>query len=201
VNTFGLYHPGTSVLHRAAAGPKLFTAAVLIVALTLSVRQPWHLLPAGAVVAAAYAVARIPARLAVVQLRPLLWMLAFVGVFQWIVAGWERALVICGTLLLAVALAALVTLTTRTTDMLDAIVTAARPLRRAGIDPDRVGLVLVMTIRCIPLLGGIVTRVTDARKARGLGFSLRALVVPVVVGALMTAEAMGEALAARGVDD
>ncbi|MEE2031066.1 energy-coupling factor transporter transmembrane component T family protein [Rhodococcus chondri] len=201
MTTFGLYHPGTSPLHRAAAGSKLLAAAVSIVALTLWIRQPWQLLPVGAVVVAAYGVARIPVRLAFVQLRPLLWMLAFVGAFQWLVAGWQRALVICGTLLLAVSLAALVTLTTRTTDMLDAIVTAARPLRRVGVDPDRVGLVLVMTIRCIPLLGEIVTRVTDARKARGLGFSLRALVVPVVVGALMTAEAMGEALAARGVDD
>ena len=62
-------------------------------------------------------------------------------------------------------------------------------------------LVLAMTIRCIPLLAGVVAEVTEARRARGLGFSLRALAVPVVIGALRTADAMGEALAARGVDD
>lgn len=201
MNTFGLYHPGTSVLHRVPAGPKLVTTASIIVVLSLWIRQPWQVLPAAALAVIAYTVARIPLRLTVIQLRPIVWMLAFVGAFQWIVAGWERAVVICGSLLVAVALAALVTLTTRMTDMLDAIVSAARPLRRVGVDPDRVGLVLVMTIRAIPLLGAVVTRVTEARKARGLGFSLRALVVPVVVGALMTAEAMGEALAARGVDD
>lgn len=38
-----------------------------------------------------YALARIPVRLAVTQLRPLLWMLAIIAVFQVIVAGWERA--------------------------------------------------------------------------------------------------------------
>jgi biotin transport system permease protein len=75
------------------------------------------------------------------------------------------------------------------------------PLRRFGVNPERVGLVLAMTLRCIPLLSGLVSDVTEARKARGLGFSLRALAVPVVVGALRTADAMGEALAARGVDD
>ncbi|MDV3208469.1 MAG: energy-coupling factor transporter transmembrane protein EcfT, partial [Rhodococcus ruber] len=101
----------------------------------------------------------------------------------------------------AVALAALVTLTTRVSDMLDAIVTGLRPLRRVGVDPERVGLVLVMTVRAVPMLGAIVAQVTEARKARGLGFSLRALAVPVVVGALLTAEAMGEALVARGLDD
>lgn len=201
MNTFGLYHPGHSVLHRLPAGAKLLAVAALILALTLWIRQPWQVLPALALAVLAYAAARIPPRPAAVQLRPLVWMLAIIAAFQVLVAGWERAVVICGSLLVAVALAALVTLTTRTTDMLDAIVRAARPLARVGVDPDRVGLVLVMTIRAIPLIGTVVTRVTEARKARGLGFSLRALVVPVVVGALRTAEAMGEALAARGVDD
>ena len=201
MNTFGLYYPGHSVLHRLPAGAKLLAVAALILALTLWIRQPWQVLPALALAVLAYAAARIPPRLAAVQLRPLVWMLAIIAAFQVLVAGWERAVVICGSLLVAVALAALVTLTTRTTEMLDAIVRAARPLARVGVDPDRVGLVLVMTVRAIPLIGTVVTRVTEARKARGLGFSLRALVVPVVVGALRTAEAMGEALAARGVDD
>ncbi|AYA26123.1 energy-coupling factor transporter transmembrane protein EcfT [Rhodococcus rhodochrous] len=201
MNTFGLYPPGHSVLHRLPAGAKLLAVAALILALTLWIRQPWQVLPALALAVLAYAAARIPPRLAVVQLRPLVWMLAIIAAFQVLVAGWERAVVICGSLLVAVALAALVTLTTRTTEMLDAIVRAARPLARVGVDPDRVGLVLVMTVRAIPLIGTVITRVTEARKARGLGFSLRALVVPVVVGALRTAEAMGEALAARGVDD
>jgi len=201
VNTFGLYHPGSSPLHRAPAGGKLIAAALTILVFTLWIRQPWQVLPAAALTVLAYAIARIPARLAAVQLRPLVWMLSIVAVFQVLVAGWERAVVICGSLLVAVALAALVTLTTRTTDMLDTIVRAARPLARVGVDPDRVGLVLVMTVRAVPLLGTVVTRVTEARKARGLGFSLRALAVPVVVGSLRTAEAMGEALAARGVDD
>jgi len=201
VTTVGLFHPGTSFLHRLPAGVKLVAVAAAIVAMTLWVRQPWQVLPCAALVTGCYVLARIPVKLATVQLRPLVWMLAVIAVFQVFVAGWERAVVVCGSLLLAVALAALVTLTTRTTDMLDVIVSAARPLRRVGVDPDRVGLVLVMTIRCIPLLGTIVERVSAARKARGLGFSLRALAVPVVVGALLTAEKMGEALAARGVDD
>jgi len=201
MTTLGLYHPATTPLHRLPAGPKLVVTAAAIVALTLWIDRPWQVLPVAAVVAGLYVLARIPVRLAVVQLRPLLWMLAFIGVFQVVVAGWERAVVVCGSLLLAVALAALVTLTTRVTDMLDAIIAGLGPLRRVGVNPERIGLVLVMTIRCIPLLGELVTQVSDARKARGLGFSLRALVVPVVVGALRSADAMGEALSARGVDD
>ncbi|MDH6679918.1 biotin transport system permease protein [Rhodococcus sp. LBL1] len=201
MTTLGLYTPGTSLLHRMSPGPKLIAMIVAILAVTILVRQPWQLIPAVLVVAACYAVARIPARVALSQLRPLLWALLLIAVFQVVFTGWARALVVCGTILLAVALAALVTLTTRVTDMLDTISRALRPLRHVGVNPDRAGLVLAMTLRCIPLLTGIVQQVSDARKARGLGFSLRALAVPVVVSALMTAEAMGDALAARGVDD
>lgn len=201
MTTLGLYTPGTSLLHRMSPGPKLLAMIAAIMALTVLVREPWQLVPAGAAVVVAYAVARIPVRVALAQVRPLLWMLLFIGGFQVLFTGWARAVVVCGTILIAVALAALVTLTTRVSDMLDTISRALRPLRRVGVDPDRAGLVLAMTLRCIPLLTGIVAQVSDARKARGLGFSLRALAVPVVLSALLTAEAIGDALAARGVDD
>lgn len=201
MTTLGLYTPGSSLLHRLTPGPKLVAMVVLIVAVTILMRQPWHLLPAVAVVAALYAAARVPLRVALAQLRPLMWALLFIGAFQVIFTGWERAVVVCGTIVLAVALAALVTLTTRVSDMLETISRTLQPLRRVGVNPERAGLVLAMTLRCIPLLTGIVQQVSDARKARGLGFSLRALAVPAVVSALLTAEAMGDALAARGVDD
>ncbi|NKS42976.1 energy-coupling factor transporter transmembrane protein EcfT [Rhodococcus hoagii] len=201
MTTLGLYTPGTSLLHRLSPGVKLVAMVLAITSVTILVREPWHLVPAIVVVAALYAVARICARVALAQLRPLLWALVFIGAFQVIFTGWARATVVCGTIVLAVSLAALVTLTTRVTDMLDTVSRALHPLRRIGVNPERAGLVLAMTLRCIPLLTGIVQQVSDARKARGLGFSLRALAVPAVVSALMTAEAMGDALAARGVDD
>lgn len=201
MTTLGLYHPGRSLLHRAPAGLKLAALVVAIVALTLVVRRPWQLAPAVAAVALLFAAARLPARIVAAQLRPLVPMLVAIGAFQWIFTGWRRALVVCGVLALSMALAALVTLTTRVTEMLDVTVRALGPLRRVGVNPDRVGLVLAMAIRCIPLITELVRSVTEARKARGLGFSLRALAVPVVVGALRSADAMGDALAARGVDD
>ena len=51
------------------------------------------------------------------------------------------------------------------------------------------------------LLVDIVRAVSEARKARGAGFSLRAMAAPAVVRALRSADAMGDALIARGVDD
>lgn len=197
----GLYRPGDSLLHRMPAGVKLLLLIVSIVAATAFVRDPIEVGVVGVLVAGLFALARIPVEVAVAQLRPMVWMLLIIAVFQVLITSPARAVVVCGVLLISVALAALVTLTTRVTDLLDTVTCALGPLRRFGVDPDRVGLLLALAIRCVPLLAGIVHDVAEARRARGLQWSMTALATPVLVRALRTADAMGDALAARGVDD
>ncbi|QIS03162.1 energy-coupling factor transporter transmembrane protein EcfT [Nocardia brasiliensis] len=197
----GLYRPGNSLLHRLPAGAKLLLLIAAIVAATVLARNPIQVGIAGLVVAGLFALARIPWRVAVAQLRPVVWMLLIIAAFQVLITSPARAVVVCGVLLISVALAALVTLTTRVSDLLDTVTRALGPLRRVGIDPERVGLLLALAIRCVPLLAGIVHEVAEARRARGLQWSMTALATPVLVRALRTADAMGEALAARGVDD
>ncbi|MFC9554492.1 energy-coupling factor transporter transmembrane component T family protein [Rhodococcus sp. NPDC056960] len=197
----GLYRPGDSLVHRMPAGLKLVMLIASILAATVFVRTPLEVGVVVVVVGLLFAVARIPWTVAVAQLRPVVWMLLIIAVFQVWITSPARAVVVCGVLLISVALAALVTLTTRVTDMLDTVSRALGPLRRFGVDPDRIGLLLALAIRCIPLLTGIVQEVAQARKARGLQWSMTALATPVLVRALRTADAMGDALVARGVDD
>ncbi|WP_228002739.1 energy-coupling factor transporter transmembrane component T family protein [Nocardia australiensis] len=197
----GLYRPGDSPLHRMPAGAKLLLLIVSIVTATVFVHNPLEVGVAGVVAAGLFALARIPFTVAVAQLRPVVWMLLIIAVFQMLITSPARAVVVCGVLLISVALAALVTLTTRVTDMLDTVTRALGPLRKVGVDPDRVGLMLALAIRCVPLLTEIVHDVAQARRARGLQWSMTALATPVLVRALRTADAMGDALAARGVDD
>jgi biotin transport system permease protein len=198
--TLGLYHPGSSVLHRISAGSKLIGMLIALIAVVL-LRQWWHLAIAAAAVVLLYAIARIPVRAAWEQLRPLKYLIPILFLLQLWLAGWPTALRVCGTILLAVAIAALVTLTTRVSAMLDALIRALRPLRVVRVDAERIALLLAVTIRCIPLVAGIVQTVTEARKARGLGFSVVALGAPVVIRSLRAADALGEALIARGADD
>ncbi|MGW0634037.1 energy-coupling factor transporter transmembrane component T family protein [Nocardia salmonicida] len=197
----GLYCPGDSLLHRMPAGVKLALLLVSILAMTVFVRGPLGVVVAVAVVAGLFALARVSWRVAFAQVRPVLWMTAIIGVFQLLTTSPQRAVVVCGVLLVSVALAALVTVTTRVTAMLDALTRALGPLRRIGVNPERVSLLLALAIRCVPLLAQIVHEVGEARRARGVSWSATALVTPVLVRALRTADAMGEALAARGVDD
>ncbi|MCU1443889.1 MAG: cobalt transporter [Cryobacterium sp.] len=195
----GLYFPGRSVVHRTPAvlGLVILATGVIMVGLT---RDAWLLAGMGVVVFLLYLLARIPFRAAWQQVGPILWILIFAVPLQVLFAGWEVAGLMAGRLLIAVALAALFTLTTTVTAVLEAFQIFLRPFRR-WIDADRVGLLVALTIRCIPLVTDIVKEVLEARRARGTQGSLLALAVPVVVRSLYAADAIGEALVARGFDD
>jgi biotin transport system permease protein len=196
----GAYLPGTSPVHRAPAGVKLGWLAVflLVIAVTCS---PVSVLLGTAVLTAAAALARVPPRAVGRQVRPVLLLAVVVAAFQLWTAGPATAGAVTGTLLLAVAAAGLITLTTRTEDLLDAVIAAVGPLRRFGVDPQRVGLVLALAVRSVPVLADLTRQVHEARVARGAGRSPRALLVPLVIRAVRHADRLGEALAARGVDD
>jgi biotin transport system permease protein len=200
VSPLGLFVPGNSVVHRLPAGVKLLLL-LLTGAASLLLDDPRQVLGALAVVVVLYAVAGLPPRLLARQLRPLLWVGAFTAVFHVLVNGWQRAFVVVGVLAVLVLLAALVTLTTRTTDLVDAVVVACRPLRVVRIDPERVGLLIALGIRCVPVILGLAEEVRDAQRARGLAASPRAFAVPLLVRSLRHADALGEALTARGLDD
>ncbi|HET8561474.1 MAG TPA: energy-coupling factor transporter transmembrane protein EcfT [Marmoricola sp.] len=196
----GLYHPGRSPVHRLPAGAKL----ALLVAAALATHwldAPWRVGAALLVTALLYGVARLPWALLVAQVRPLLWLGIALAGFQWWANGWRTAVDVVGVLAVLVLLAALVTLTTRTTEMVDAVVALCRPLRHVGVDPERLGLLLALGIRSVPVVVGLAQQVREAQLARGLGASPTAFAVPLVVRSLRHADALGEALAARGVDD
>jgi biotin transport system permease protein len=196
----GAYLAGDSPVHRAPAGLKLglLGAGLLLLAL-LPGFVP--VLVAGLVVVGLAALARVGARPLTAQVRPLLWLLVPLTALQLWLSGPVRALTIAGGLVVAVAAAGLVTLTTRTEQLLDALVAGLRPLRRAGVDPERVALVLALAVRSVPVLVGIAREVQQARAARGAERSVRAFAVPFVIRSLRHADRLGEALEARGVDD
>ena len=196
----GAYQPGDSILHRAPAGLKLLLLALGMVVLAVF-RSPWAVGAGAAVLIGLAAMARIGLRAMAAQLRPVLWFAVAVAALQVWLAGPRAAVVVTGALLLAVAAAGLVTLTTRAEQLLDVVVAAIRPLRPLHVDPERVALVLALAIRSVPVLAGLARDVQEARMARGATRSVRALAVPLVIRALRHADRLGEALAARGVDD
>ncbi|MDO5502256.1 MAG: CbiQ family ECF transporter T component [Actinomycetia bacterium] len=156
---------------------------------------------AAVLVLAAYVIVRIPPARAWQSLRFILLLALIVGGLQAIVLPWQQAVVIGALLFLAVAIAALVTLTTSTTDLLDGLERGMRPLRRIGVDSERVALTLALTIRTIPVIAASGARLREAARARGVRITLIPYAVGLVVLTLQHAERVGEALTARGVDD
>jgi biotin transport system permease protein len=198
--TPGVYRPGDSVLHRAPAGTKLVGLAVASGAV-LTLATPVAVGVVVLVVAALYLLAGVGWRAAWEQVRPLRLVVPVLLAVQWLTVGPVPALVLTTRLVALVALAGLVLLTTRTAAVLAAIERGLRPLRRVGVDVGRVALVLALAVRCVPVVAALAQRVRDACRARGREHDVRAYAVPLVVGALRQADALGDALRARGLDD
>lgn len=195
-----VYVPGASIVHRLPAGAKLL-ALVAAGAAVLAIASP---LAAGIAVATAllgFAVARLSLRYAWRGVRPMWIFLIGIFAFQWWSADLARALGVVGSIVALLLAATLVSLTTRTTDMIDAIVWLLRPLRRLGVNPDRVALQLALGVRAVPLVAELAETARQAQYARGRRGSPRAFAVPLVVRALRRADAMSDALRARGLDD
>jgi biotin transport system permease protein len=203
--TLALYVPRASPVHRTPAGAKLLALAGLGV---LVFAVPTLTVAVGAlagVVLLGLLVARLPAGLLARQARAVaVWVVAIIAVHALVtdvLTGLEAAL----RLLALVLAAAVVTATTRVTAMVAVVERVCAPLRFVGVRPARIGLVLAMALRFIPLVAERADRIREAQAARGGAVrGLRGVtttVVPLLVQVLQLAHTVSEALDARGADD
>ncbi len=195
-----LYWPGRSWLHGAPVWAKALVLAGSSAAL-MAWGGPREGAATLAVAVAAALSARVPARVFARAMIPF----AVTALVMWAWQMWlgqERAAWVSGTRVLGLAaLAVSLTLTTPAADVVRAV---ERALTAARVRHDRVfrlGLTVGLTLRSVEHLALALARVRDARRARGLGRSVRALAVPTVVAAGRFAHGAGEALDARGLGD
>lgn len=192
-----LTHPRKTALHRWPAGVKL--AVLAVVSLLLFRLPPVGLAVAGALLAGLYlALGRDLAR---AGLRALLPLWPFVLVLAvWHAFGGTLALggLLILRMMLAVAAANLVTLTTPLSEMIAVIERMLLPLGRLGLDPRAVALAMALVIRFAPLL---------LERQRGIAMAWRArshrrpgwrTALPLTLAALDEADQVAEALRARG---
>ncbi len=110
----------------------------------------------------------------------------------------EIGITICLRLLSAVALANLVTMTTRLTDMIDVVRTLCAPLARLGLRSNVLELSIALVIRLTPVLLLKGQRLSESWRARSARRSNWRVILPFTVLALDDAEHVAEALRARG---
>lgn len=199
-----LYKPGTGWLHRMPAGPKLLLVLAVVLGVSLLPSHWSSAAIAAAVALGGYAVAGLgPGWSGILELgrqvHAIRWVIAITALSQLVFLGPEPAVANVARLTAAIALAALLALTTRVTALLDAIERGLHPLERLGLDAQRIALLLTVTISTIPVLGRRAGEVRDAQRARGARNNPRTFVVPFLIVALKHADELGDALTARGV--
>ena len=196
----GLYHPGSSLLHRIPAGVKVLVFAALTLAIALTAGGAWTLPAAGCLTAVLYLLAGLGIRPLLRQLCAARWIVLVMLVTQVIFLPVPVALTNTGRVLIVIALAALITLTTRIPALLDATERALAPFRRFGVNPAAIGLLLALTITVIPVIGGFAAAIREAQRARGAPVRLQRFVVPLLVMSLKHSDELADALTARGIE-
>lgn len=182
-------HPGFKLGFLVLAGTSVFLVSnigVLVVGLGLT--------------GLLYPLSRLSWQMAWRQIRPLLLLLIIIFVFQALFDHWSAGVIMVLRFLILILLASLLTLTTRVSAMIDIIEKSLQPFARLGVNPAKVSLAISLAIRFLPLIAQKFEEVREAQKARGLGGSVVATAVPLIIRTLRMADETAEALEARSYD-
>lgn len=194
-----LYVEGDTALHRSRPGAKL--TAILVVGLALYMTERMAVQAVAALACGAlYFGLPMTVREALSRLKPVLFTIAVLAAINGFVLGWQEAAVSTLRLLAVVHLAAAVTATTRISDFMDTLTWALRPLERLGlVRASDVSLALGLVLRFMPDIFGHYAALKEAHRARGIEFRLRRAIGPLVILALRDADAIADAIDARGI--
>lgn len=196
----GIYEPGDGWLFRTPVGVKY----LLLIAVTvppLIAGTWWVTVAALAVVLLLLATAGVRPRRAL-RIGWVLWsLLVVMAAYHLVAQNPAGAVVQSGNILVAVLAARMLTLTSSTPDLMDALTRALGPLRLVKGNPATVSLAVALMVRSVPYLIGSIDQARDATKARGRDRNPALLATPVVLGTVLYAERTGEALHARGLPD
>ncbi len=195
-----LYVARNSFIHRAPVRAKL--AALFVGGIAIAfVGDPWSLGLLLVGILGLYGLARLPTSEVFKALKPILFVAAIIFALQWALAGLLPAILAVLRILCLVLLASLVTLTTPLSTMIEAIIALARPLARFGLSPAKLGLVIALTLRFIPVLMNDFREIEAARAARGARFPGLGAAGPLLIKTLRMTDALGDAIAARGFEN
>ena len=200
MSLFGAYYAATSPMHRAPVWSK-YLAMLAIGFVPFVAANMWvSAVALACAVTLLLVVARIPALLALPLPIPLLLMMSGLVAYHALATTPMRGALYVINVVTVVYLARLITFTTTSSALIDAIALGARPLRAIGADPEKIALAVALMWRSVPHLVGIFGAVRDSARARGLnGLSPRYL-IPGIIQAVGFGLATSDALRARGLD-
>lgn len=193
-----LTSPCETALHRLPAGAKLAALAAFTLGLMALTDLRLIALATAATALLYLAQGSSFADFGTRMLRPLWPFLVVLAVWHGVTGELARGAAIGLRLLTAVALANLVTMTTRLDDMIAVLERLASPLARLGLKPRVLALALALAIRMTPVLLEKTRVLLQAWRARSPRRPSWRVVLPVLLIALDDADHVSDALRARG---
>ncbi|MDG6881010.1 Energy-coupling factor transporter transmembrane protein BioN [Phocoenobacter uteri] len=194
-----LYVYGTSIVHKTSFLVK-FISLLFLSTLLLTFPNLWLSIGALVGVLGLFKLANFKITTVLQQTKPIFPFLVLLFAFQCFFADLTLAIISTTRLLALLLFASLLTLTTKSSVIIDSIEKHLYFLRYLKINPKKVGLAISLTLRFIPVLAIITQEVKEAQKVRGLEKSIVAIAVPVIIRTLKMADDISAAIESRAFD-
>ena len=222
--TIGQHFPGHSVLHRCDPRLKLVGVIAYIIVLFLASNPLGITLSLGMLVLL-YGVARIPLRLILKSLKPILPIILFTAVLNlffisgegeplvqiWVLRiyreGVNYAVLMATRVVALIAGTSLLTYTTSPIVLTDAIESLLRPLQKLHFPVHELAMMMTIALRFIPTLIEETEKIMNAQKARGAKLdngkfteriqALIPILIPLFISAFRRADELAMAMECR----
>jgi energy-coupling factor transport system permease protein len=221
--TIGQYYPGDSFIHRLEPRIKLALISAYVISLFILDTALGYLIMM-LITLAVICIARLPLKLILRGLKPLIFILGFTlllhvfftkggtVLFRWgklsvETQGIYTGLMMVWRLILLVTTTSLLTLTTSPIALTDAIEGILSPLRPIGIPAHELAMMMTIALRFIPTLLEEAEKIIKAQTARGADFesgnivqrakAMIPLLVPLFISSFRRADDLAQAMEAR----
>ncbi len=222
--TIGQYFPGKSFIHKLDARTKIVFTVVILLMFMIICKNFWSLGLLSFLCVGSYLLSRIPVKVIVKSLKPLLPIIILTTViqlyytkggdvfFQWkfievTEKGVYMAVFVAIRIIALLVISSLLTYTTAPTDLTDAIEKLLSPLKVFKIEVHTFAMMMTIALRFIPLLVDEIDRIMSAQKARGADFesgniakrvkALFPVFIPLFISAFKRAFELADAMLCR----
>ncbi|KQO79836.1 energy-coupling factor transporter transmembrane protein EcfT [Rhizobium sp. Leaf262] len=193
-----LHVEGSGWLYQLSPRIKLAGLALFSIALFLT-RAPLLLFAAVMISGLVLWQARLGFRETAARLRPVLLTIAIIAVFSFLLISVLDATIALLRLTALTLLATAITASVSISQFMDEITFALRPLEKVGLAKAvDVGLAVGLVVRFVPEVINRYETLRDAHRARGMKVRLHTILVPLIIMTLKDADAIADAIDARG---
>lgn len=221
--TIGQYFPGKSPIHRMDSRMKIVLTLVFIVMLFVA-DSMWGLLVGIGFTAFTYAVSKIPAKMILKSLKPIVPIIIFTAILNLFFIrtgnvllhagfikitdnGVNTAVFMIVRIICLIVGTSLLTYTTSPIDLTDAIERLLSPLKKIKVPVHELAMMMTIALRFIPTLIEETDKIMSAQKARGADMETGSLIqrakalipvlIPLFVSSFRRAEELALAMECR----